>query len=232
MRALRYTCLLASLAVTPVTMLAQQRPAEHLCLSPHPLKQCENFLFFDAQLIGVIGTGPHAYITTFAVNGGPITIQRTLEDFGTYGAGIVGFMSNRDSTHALGASLEFGYAGAEHPRISAKLHRRTWLPSGNSFDLSAGLLAAEVPRPDDGPGSQCPSCLKRAWSYGITSDVALVERHGLGLMGGADFITGSGRTSLGAHAGVRTEGWAAIGATLLAGLLGAAASALFASSDF
>lgn len=225
-----FGCLVLCGVAGLASILGAQRPRDAWCLSPHPLSECGNFVFFDAELVAGLLRAPHTLAPQASTTGGIRFTGMLEEDLGHYGSGIVGFMSNRDSVHSLGASFEFGYAGAQHPRVSAKLHRRTWFANRSSLDVSAGPLAAEVLRVDDGPQSRCLDCLERAWSYGVTSDVAVTERHGFGLVGGADLITGNGRTSFGLHAGARTESATAVLATALAALLGAAAYALVAGA--
>lgn len=210
-------CLAAAISMRVLA----QKPAESLCFSPRPLSECERFLFFDAALVAGLLRAPHELRPT-NVQAGITFSNRNVEDLSHYGAGIIGFMSNRDSTHAVGGSIEFGYDG-EHPRISAKLHRRTWFTDRRSLDLSFGPKAVEVVGLDDGPTAQCIGCAIRTWSYGVTGDMVVTERHGFGLLLGTDLIQGGGRTSAGIHAGTRMESYTAVAATILAGVLGVAA---------
>ncbi|MEP6617740.1 MAG: hypothetical protein ABJE47_00435 [bacterium] len=218
-----------SLVLAAFNSATAQQPTDTLCFSPQPFPKCHRFVFFDAQLMAGLYRAPHTLVSRGTTPGNG-QVKREVEDLGHYGAGIIGFMSNREDAHAVGASLEFGYANAEHPRISAKVHRRTWLANASSIDVSVGALAAEIPVLDEGPPTYCLGCLARGWSYGLTGDVAVAERHGVGLVAGADIIAGNDRTSVGLHAGARTESWTAVAATALAGLLGLAAYALVAHS--
>jgi hypothetical protein len=177
-------------------------PAGHqasLCFRPKPIAQCQAFVFLDAT--GALGV--------FRAPRSLGTLPLRVSDFPTYAAGSIGYMSNVDSSHAIGAGLEVG--GGTVGRASLKLHWRRWYPGASSLDVSAGVLATDFFALD---ASACQMCDTRARAYGLTGDVALFERHGLGLFAGVDVAHGAGRTSAGLHAGARLEGYPALAAAV------------------
>ena len=192
----RALAILLGVASLPGTLAAQHRSP--LCYRPKPLTECTAFVFLDgAGALGLLSA--------------PQTIgPKTYHDPPAYGGALIGVMRNTRREQSVGLSAEYDYGAAA--RVSVKGHWRKWYANGTSLDASAGPMRADIFSPGNG-GDQ------RIRAKGATADVAFVHRLGLGLFVGVDQISGSGRTSRGLHAGVRTEGWLTVAAA--AGVLGA-----------
>lgn len=173
------------------------------CVSPKRLSDgCRTFVFFDGAGAAALIRGAH----------GNLRVD-PAEDLPSYAGGLVGVMRNVDSVSAVGVSAEFDYAFTG--RASLKTHYRRWLVGRTSVDLSAGPLLVDIFE-TEGRGDT------RIRARGATADLAVVERHGLGLFVGADLIEGDHRSSTGLHVGARAEGAAAaLAAAVVGGLFAA-----------
>lgn len=112
-RLLLLTAIAASIFARAGTGHAQTatRPAQRatLCFRPKQFANCQAFVFLDGT--GALGV----YQAPRLLGALPLRVN----DFPSYAAGSIGYMSNIDSSHAIGAGLE-GCDGAK--RTSAGLH--------------------------------------------------------------------------------------------------------------
>ena len=179
-------------------LIAPALPAQSpFCFRGRPLPKCGAFAIFEV-------TGAKRLVGTTHLAGFPPS-QYSTEDLGNYLSWTLGAMSNRDTAHAVGGTLDFGYQ--EGWRVAVKARRRTWYPEQGSVDLSAGAIVIEERTIDPG----------HTPAYGITTEAALGSGDVAALTLGADVTWASSDTHPRAaiHGGLHLGSYAALGATAL-----------------
>src|SRR4051794_19385408 len=120
-----FVALLAASLIAPLAGdLAAQQP-KRFCFRGAPLPECQAFAIVEftgaLRLAGTSHTDPNGFR------------ERELDEWVGWD---IGYMRNRDTVHAIGASFEAGGSGGG-TRLAAKLRRRTWLTRSLTSDISA-----------------------------------------------------------------------------------------------
>ena len=200
----------AALSFGPLDSVAAQSDqpprsaASNLCFRPKSPRECENFVFLDA--VGALPVLPSTH-TLFP--------GRTVRDLAPFGGASVGFMHSASDASSIGLSIDGAVSGVGDGRVAVKAHWRRWYQTG-SMDVSAGPLAGDVTVLY--PLSGCATCEARRRTHGATAEVSLIERHGVGLMLGADVAKTGDRLSRDVHAGARLEAYPALAVAILTGI--------------
>ena len=121
----------------------------------------------------------------------------------------VGYMRNRDSTHALGWMLTGGGSGGG-TRVSLQARRRTWLTRQFTFDVSGGPLLAQQQSADLSGTKQ---------GYGLTAEASLGALDLAGITLAGDLIHVQNRTPVAVYVGAKAGSHLAVAGSVVA-LLG------------
>jgi hypothetical protein len=179
----------------PLAAQAQTGLPSTFCLRGQPLRSCRSYLVFE-----LTGT------TQLTSTSHEVTIVPspafTEPDLRSYVAWNIGAMENRDSTHALGASLEAGVA-FEGGRVAIKGRRRTWLANNDAFDVAAGVLAT----------SQQTSRGGSVLAYGLTAESAFGLGDQVSVAISGDLVRSRERGSAALKVGLRLGSYTAMAAT-------------------
>jgi hypothetical protein len=138
--------------------------------------------------------------------------QRTLAHLNSHASWEIGGMVNRGQSRAVGATVLVGFDDLGH-RLGVKGRYRRWLGGHErTLDLSGGVLRAYST--DSYPDLP-------AAAYGVTGDVSLGWGDRIAVTAQADLLRGrSGRAVSALYGGVRLGSHLAIGATVIAVLVG------------
>lgn len=133
----------------------------------------------------------------------------------------IGPMFNASSTRALGVTVSGGVVN-DGSRIAVEARRRYWTAERSSFDLSAGWVRMNVPT--------LPNTFDHV-GYGLTAGAYAIGGDLIHINGRADLLVSSGgRIHAGGSVGAGLGSYGAVGATLLFGVLVAAAAVAIARS--
>lgn len=150
--------------------------------------------------------------------------EETLE--GPYFAASLDMLWNRDERHALGVGAEAG----ETRRAFRVVYRR-WLDGAVAVDVAPGVLRTDVatPRVISFPGGSFVA-IDRVPRTGGTLGVDLHYRHWAIASARADYLPGGPTRGAGGYVGAKVDGYWALAATAIAGLLYGALAAAYAGS--
>ena len=202
-------CCCAGLAA-PARVKAQSSPTQSIhaqpttafCFSSTSLPSCGSYLVFE-MTGGFRLTGTTRLYSTnpaYAACGPGCRIN----DLPSYLAWDIGWMKNRSSNSAVGASLQVG-GSEDGARLALRARSRFFLPHNGVFDVAAGPLAVRI-----------GNTAEPREAYGATGDVALgIRRVGTAFVG-ADVTNDRSRIAAALHGGVRLESWPAVAGTALA----------------
>jgi hypothetical protein len=194
----------AALCVSPLPLAAQAaagRPSP-FCLRGHPLRACRSYLVFEVTgAKDVISTSHQVFLD-------PAIPVFTEADIGSYLAWTVGGMVNRDSTHALGATLQAGLI-SEGVRAALQGRWRTWVADDAAFDVTVGILSTP----------QNAAHVGTATAYGLTAESAFSVGDQVSAFVSGDLVRSRSHTSAALHAGGRFGSYTAMVATALMGVI-------------
>ena len=100
------------------------------CFRAQPLAACRAWIPFTIAIVVRLGSTSPAVDSPFGYAPG------NELDFRQFGAIDIGYMVNRDSSHAIGGMIEAGSLGFDK-RVALKAQRQQWL--SRSWSASAGL---------------------------------------------------------------------------------------------
>ena len=217
MRALLWSL---SAFVVPGYLLAQSdsMPRRTTCWRGRPAPQCHAFWLTEI-------TGEYAFASTMAhyrqvysTPNGSFEVREDRRDISSRLVWTVGPMFNTSPTHAVGATLTAGF-DAEGGRLAVEARRRTWnaTDGGSAFDLSAGIVRANLPFRTDPV-------------YGLTAGAYVGGADLIHLTARGDLLASDGRLHLGGAVGAGFGSRAAAGATAVLLVLTAALIAAVANS--
>lgn len=207
-------CALAP-APTPLEAQSDTAPAAAqrapICFRGRPLPRCRAFFLTEASYLRrLVGTQRTYQQSRFDGASYPISVRDLDQQHLSW---EVGYMVNRGSQRAVGATLMMG-TGDAGARVAAKGRYRYWIDGGDaSVDLSLGVTRASV-RSADFPGV--------SRGTGLTADVALGVGDFAAFTARAELLRARSRTAGALHGGVRLGSYPAIGASILGGLFLAA----------
>jgi hypothetical protein len=194
----------AALCVSPLPLAAQaaaRRPSP-FCLRGHPLRACRSYLVFEVTgAKGVISTSHQVFLD-------PAIPVFTEADIGSYLAWTVGGMVNRDSTHALGATLQAGLI-SEGVRAALQGRSRKWVTDDAAFDVAVGILSTP----------QNAAHVGTATAYGLTGESAFGVGDQVSAFVSGDLVRSRSHTSAALHVGGRVGSYTAMVATALMGVI-------------
>jgi len=195
------------------------RPRNPLCWRGKPAPQCGSFWITEIS-------GEYSYATTqthYTFVDGSNANSYSAPDVSSQVLWTVGPMFNTSPTRAFGATLSAGFVSGGS-RVAVEARRRYWTLLGSGIDISAGALRADVP--------SLPNQFQHA-QYGTTAGVSVVGGDLIHVNAHADVLLTGGRVRAGGTVGGGFGGQAAIGATVLLGVLTVAALIAFLrSGDF
>jgi|SRR5689334_18750951 hypothetical protein len=190
-----------------------------VCWRGKPLPQCDSFWLTEIS-------GEYAYASTqthYSLGSGSNTYSYSQRDVSSQLLWTVGPMFNTSAARALGGTLSVGFVN-EGSRIAVEARRRYWTSPGNAVDFSVGAIRMNAP-PLPAQSGQAPYGAT-AGAYVVGGDLIHVNAH-------ADVLLTGGRMRAGGTVGAGFGGYAAIGATVVAGaLVVVALIAFLRSGDF
>jgi hypothetical protein len=194
MRSIRFVAVIGLLFAPLAGQLAAQQP-KRFCFQGAPLPECQAFAVFEfTGALRLVGTS-HTVLYS--------NRERDLDEWVGWDAG---YMRNRDSVHAIGASFQAGGSGGG-TRLALKLRRRTWLTNSLTSDISAGPLVAQ---------QQSADLSGTKIGYGLTAEAAFGAKDLVGIVISADAIHIQDRNAAALHVGGRLGSWATVAASAAA----------------
>lgn len=189
----------------PAPVNAQRAP---ICFRGRALPRCRAFFLTEASYLRrLVGTRRSYEESRFGGERYPITI-RDLDD--QHLSWEVGYMVNRGSRRAVGATLMMG-TGDAGGRVAVKGRYRYWIDEGDaSLDLSLGVARAGVRNRDFFGVSR---------GTGLTADVALGVGDFAAFTARAELLRARGRTAGAVHGGVRLGSYPAVGVSAIGAAL-------------
>jgi hypothetical protein len=185
-------------------MSSALRAQSATCFRARPLAECRGWVPFAIDLVVRVGSTSPSVDSPYGYAPG------NELDFGQFGAFDIGYMRNRDSTHAIGGLLEVGTNGVDD-RLALKMRRQQWLSRSLAASAGIGVVRAE---------QQIASANGTTYAYGVTGDIGLDVGDDRGVFLSGDLTQQAGRHPVAAlRVGLRNDSYAAVAVTALLALL-------------
>lgn len=185
---------------------APRTARHHTCFRAQPLAACDAWV--PLTVTGAARTTGTSH-ARFSPSGVTSARERDLREYGALG---VGYMVNRDSTHAVGGLFEVG-SSESGVRLALKAKRQRWLSKRWAVSESFGVLTAQQMNVATDGTTQ---------AYGFTGDVGIDFLDQIGVVVSGDVARGSGHQSAALHAGVRAGSYTALAAAAATAVVGIA----------